>query len=56
MNSEEYIKEYKTIEASQAFEMCKEHDCELIDYYKNNPMESRNGFICTKTLLSWLGY
>jgi len=56
MNSEEYIKEYKTIEASGAFDICKEHGCELIDYYKDNPTESRTGFICTKTLFGWLGY
>jgi hypothetical protein len=56
MTSEEYIEEHKTIEASQAFDICKEHGCRLIDYYKYNLMESKTEFVCTKSLLCWLGY
>jgi hypothetical protein len=56
MNSEEYCSTYKTMEASQAFEIVEAHGNTLSEYYTDNPMESQTGWICTKTLFSWLGY
>jgi hypothetical protein len=56
MNSEEYCATYKTMESSQAFDLCEEHNVSLTDYYNDNPIASRTGWVCTRTFFRWLGY
>jgi hypothetical protein len=56
MNTEEYLKEYRTIDVDTAIDLCKQHGVYLRDFFEEYPSQGLTGWIDTKCLLWWLGY
>lgn len=56
MNTEEYLKEYRTIDVDTAIDLCDQHGVYLRDFFEEYPGQGLTGWIDTRCLLWWLGY